>query len=186
MPGVIVANFANTEDKKRGSGGCCRPPVGSRGNAPGGGQGAKPPEAEAFSKIESAKTALNAISSHKKYKKWTDPWSACCCCCCPNNKLWANPWLTRGQQIFTNLKKINCRSFLFHIYFGRLCLFLKTVQARDKNTLNKLIDIVIQTPQSKITMNKTHFQRCAHNIPETARIACSNLMAGTRREHGWS
>ena len=43
------------------------PPVGSRGKAPGGGQGAKPPEAESFSTIYIGKFIhLNAFIFHKK------------------------------------------------------------------------------------------------------------------------
>ena len=42
----------------RGSGGRSRPPVGSRGKAPGRGLGAKPPEAEDFFSMSSQKTAF--------------------------------------------------------------------------------------------------------------------------------
>ena len=49
-----------TGEKKmmRGSGGCSRPPVGSRGKAPGKGLGATPPEAEGFFCMSSQKTAF--------------------------------------------------------------------------------------------------------------------------------
>ena len=42
----------------RGSGGRSRPPVGSRGKAPGRGLGATPPEAEGFFSLSSQKTAF--------------------------------------------------------------------------------------------------------------------------------
>ena len=42
----------------RGSGGRSRPPVGSRGKAPGRGLGATPPEAEVFSVCHHKKTAF--------------------------------------------------------------------------------------------------------------------------------
>ena len=42
----------------RGSGGCSRPPVGSRGNTPGRGLGATAPEAEGFFNMSSQKTAF--------------------------------------------------------------------------------------------------------------------------------
>ena len=41
-----------------GSGGRSRPPVGSRGKAPGRGMGATPPEAEGFFSMSSQKTAF--------------------------------------------------------------------------------------------------------------------------------
>ena len=42
----------------RGSGGCSRPPVGSRGKASGRGLGATPQEAEGFFSMSSQKTAF--------------------------------------------------------------------------------------------------------------------------------
>ena len=42
----------------QGSGGSSRPPVGSRGKAPGRGLGATPPEAEGFFCMSSQKTAF--------------------------------------------------------------------------------------------------------------------------------
>ena len=42
----------------RGSGGRSRPPVGSRGKAPGRGLGATPPEADGFFSLSSQKTAF--------------------------------------------------------------------------------------------------------------------------------
>ena len=46
----------------RGSGGRSRPPVGSRGKAPGRGLGATPPEAEGFFSMSSQK---NSILEHE-------------------------------------------------------------------------------------------------------------------------
>lgn len=45
----------STENESWGFGGRRRPPMGSRGNAPGGGQGAMPPEAENFSHLDNKK-----------------------------------------------------------------------------------------------------------------------------------
>ena len=49
----------------RGSGGRSRPPVGSRGKAPGRGLGATPPEAEGFFCMSSQK---NSILEHENQK----------------------------------------------------------------------------------------------------------------------
>ena len=48
---------------RRGSGGRSRPPVGSRGKAPGGGLGATPPEAEGFLQFRHLKLALKCIQT---------------------------------------------------------------------------------------------------------------------------